>query len=90
MSREQHRRRVKNLQQPRTLLASAFLRALRVWALRHANDDKNTIAIPTGFVTSEELRRVVCALLRTRVLGDCWRSSPEPPPAKEKFSATQS
>jgi hypothetical protein len=65
--REPRRRRVENLRQPKTVMAAAFLRALFDWAARHANDDHNNqIAIPSGFVSIDELRRVICALLTAR------------------------
>jgi hypothetical protein len=59
--------------EPRTALANAFLEALRRWAVRHVNE-KTTIAIPSGFVTSSELTQVVLALIavqkRTRPRGE--------------------
>jgi hypothetical protein len=59
---ERKRQRVANLRQPNTAMASAFPRALMHWASRRANDETK-IVVPTGVVTSEELRRVVCALI---------------------------
>jgi hypothetical protein len=59
---ERKRQRVANLRQPNTAMASAFLKALMHWASRRANDETK-IVVPTGVVTSEELRRVVCALI---------------------------
>jgi hypothetical protein len=61
---ERKQRRAANLRRPRTQLADAFLRALFDWASRHANDDTNTtISIPTGVVTTDELSKVVIALI---------------------------
>jgi hypothetical protein len=64
--RELRQCRVENLRRPRTRMADAFLRALRGWALRHAADAETTIAIPAGFVSHEELRCVVLALISLR------------------------
>jgi hypothetical protein len=60
--RRLHHRRVENMRMPRTALANAFLRALQVWATKH-HDDATMIVIPSGTVTTIELRQVVLALL---------------------------
>jgi hypothetical protein len=62
MSTHHHRRRVENLRLPRTAIANAFLEALRRWAVKHHGDDMK-IAIPSGTVTTVELKQVVIALL---------------------------
>jgi hypothetical protein len=46
---------------PPTLLADAFLRALIKWAAR--SEHGGTIVIPSGRVDSQELRRVVKAIV---------------------------
>ena len=61
MSDRLHHRHVERL--PRTALAAAFMRALRVWAPKHHGDAGTRIVIPAGVVTATELRQVVLALL---------------------------
>jgi hypothetical protein len=64
--REHRHRRAANLRKPKTAMAAAFLKALFAWSARHANDDNTQIVIPTGFVSLDELRQVICALLAAR------------------------
>ena len=49
---------------PRTAFADAFLRALLIWAARQTRG--GPIALPTGRVDGDELRRVVIALVCSR------------------------
>jgi hypothetical protein len=63
---ERKQRRAENLRRPRTVMANAFLEALRKWVASHASDDNTQIVIPTGIVTIDELRQVICALLAAR------------------------
>jgi hypothetical protein len=53
------------LRLPKTALAAAFMRALIVWCARHP-DTETTISIPSGTVTTTELRQVIVALLATK------------------------
>jgi hypothetical protein len=49
-----------------TTMRAAFLKALYVWAARHADDDTGNIVIPTGVVTTADLAQVITALIASK------------------------
>jgi hypothetical protein len=60
------RRRNNGVAWPDTAVSRAYLIALMKWAIRHANDATAKVTLPVGFVSANELLKVLCALEKAR------------------------